>query len=285
MHNLERNMKKLHKVRELLTLPEAAHRLAGRLQEEVTEEDVLRLALEGHLTLSVKFLKPARGRLGRVVSEAEATRSVTDEVFIYGLSEVPHAARGSGSPLVVKVDADRYLKLMGEISTIDGIWDLPLVGNERVEIERRIRRLTGKPDISPDSAEGFFLHRESGEACQLFESLRGHDIPADRLPGECELMIRTGALRECVARIEAEAEPPKPRDNLAARAETTYLNIIGGLVNLMLGKNSLGKAQSVFRTQSAIIATLTAQYPDKHGLSERTLEDKFAAAKESLESS
>lgn len=69
---------------------------------------------------------------------------------------------------------------------------------------------------------------------------------------------------------------------LASRAETTYLNIIGGLLALMLGKSPAGNPQSVFDNQAAIISALLAHHADKPGIAQRTLEEKFAAAKRSL---
>lgn len=66
------------------------------------------------------------------------------------------------------------------------------------------------------------------------------------------------------------------------RAETTYLNIIGGLLHLMTGKSASGRAQSVFESQASIISALLAHHDGKPGISHRTLEDKFAAAKKSL---
>jgi len=66
------------------------------------------------------------------------------------------------------------------------------------------------------------------------------------------------------------------------RAEMTYLNIIGAMLALMLGKSPAGKPQSVFDSQAAIIAALLGHHEGKHGISARTLEDKFAAAKRSL---
>jgi len=67
-----------------------------------------------------------------------------------------------------------------------------------------------------------------------------------------------------------------------SRAETTYLNIIGALMALMLGKTPAGKPQSVFDNQGAIISALLGHYPGKPGIAARTLEDKFAAGKRSL---
>ena len=66
------------------------------------------------------------------------------------------------------------------------------------------------------------------------------------------------------------------------RSETTYLNIIGGLLSLMLSEPSAGKPRSTFNNQSTIISALLEHYRNKPGISQRTLEDKFAAAKRSL---
>lgn len=68
------------------------------------------------------------------------------------------------------------------------------------------------------------------------------------------------------------------------RAETTYLNIVGGLLHLLLGKTPAGVAQSVFASQAAVISAMLAHHGGKPGISARTLEDKLAAAKRSLES-
>lgn len=69
------------------------------------------------------------------------------------------------------------------------------------------------------------------------------------------------------------------------RSETTYLNIIGGLLELLLGKSSSGKPYSSFETQDAIIEAMLAYNEDKQGISKRTLQEKFAAAKRNLVSS
>lgn len=68
----------------------------------------------------------------------------------------------------------------------------------------------------------------------------------------------------------------------AARSETTYLNIIGGLLYLMLSKSPSGKAQSVYENQASIISALLAYFPNKPGIAHRTLEQKFADANQSL---
>lgn len=68
------------------------------------------------------------------------------------------------------------------------------------------------------------------------------------------------------------------------RAETTYLNIIGGLLGLMLGKNSADKPNSVYIDQSSIISGLLGHYIGTPGIAPSTLEQKFAEAKRSIKS-
>lgn len=71
-------------------------------------------------------------------------------------------------------------------------------------------------------------------------------------------------------------------ETLSPRAETTYLNIIGGLLVLMLGNSPAGKPQSVFGSQTAIIDALLGHFQSKPGIAPRTLQEKFAAATRSL---
>ena len=70
---------------------------------------------------------------------------------------------------------------------------------------------------------------------------------------------------------------------VSPRAETTYLNIIGALLDLLVDKDSTSGKRSRFPSQAAVIGALESRFPGKEGLSERTLQDKFAAAKRSLD--
>lgn len=68
------------------------------------------------------------------------------------------------------------------------------------------------------------------------------------------------------------------------RVETTYLNIIGALLGLLLGTTPSGKPYSQFRNQAAIIDVLLAHHHGKQGITTRTLENKFAEARRRLKS-
>ena len=69
------------------------------------------------------------------------------------------------------------------------------------------------------------------------------------------------------------------------RSESTYLNIIGGLLSLLLGKSPSGAAYSSFRTMESVISALLAHHEHLPGISERTLWSKLAQARRHLDGS
>ncbi len=70
---------------------------------------------------------------------------------------------------------------------------------------------------------------------------------------------------------------------ISERKQGAYLNIIGALLGLLLGKSPGGKPYSQFETQQAVIDAIHGNYGEQGGLSKRNLEDKFAQAKRNLE--
>src|SRR5260370_26313980 len=67
-------VKKPLNLRQWLTVPEAARHLTLIFGEDVSEADVLRFALEDHLTLSVDFVNHTMARCGPVVPIQDAKR-------------------------------------------------------------------------------------------------------------------------------------------------------------------------------------------------------------------
>jgi len=82
--------------------------------------------------------------------------------------------------------------------------------------------------------------------------------------------------------IEANDRHSMAANELSLRAETTYLNIIGAMLELTLGRTHQGQPTSVYRTQEALIAALVESNGAKLGIAQRTLERKFAEAKRRL---
>lgn len=74
----------------------------------------------------------------------------------------------------------------------------------------------------------------------------------------------------------------KSNSKVSDRRETVYLHIIGVMLNLFLGHSPSGKPHSVFQSQAAIVDALIAHHKNLVGITKRTLDEKFAAAKRSL---
>lgn len=94
---------------------------------------------------------------------------------------------------------------------------------------------------------------------------------ADKLRTENESLTgERDSLRAMVGRMNAPGE----------RAETTYLNIIGAMLHLLTGT---GKQ---YKNQSAVVTEIDDLFgKHKQGCSQRTLEEKFPLAKNSLNNS
>jgi len=76
--------------------------------------------------------------------------------------------------------------------------------------------------------------------------------------------------QKCKAIID---NPP----TLKERSESTYLSIIGAMLDMLIKDISIG-----FTNQESIIDALLTHFPGHPGLSERTLRSKFAAAKRKI---
>lgn len=75
-------------------------------------------------------------------------------------------------------------------------------------------------------------------------------------------------------------------DRLDPRKETTYLNVIGAMLHILLNppQDDKGNLKNI-NTQAAVIDEIVDLFGHKQGISERTLQDKFSAAKKSLDNS
>lgn len=72
---------------------------------------------------------------------------------------------------------------------------------------------------------------------------------------------------------------------ISDRSESTYLNIVGGLLELLLGYSPSGTSYSSFKTQEAVVSAMIAHHDGAMGITERTLNGKFASARRKLRSS
>jgi len=169
-------MSKLFKLREWLTIPEAAKRMSISFGEEVTEADVLRLALDGHLRLSVNFVNHAKARCGKPTAIEDAEWIEYPAALIATLPGIPQEAKGKPLRYLkgLNIDGERCLSLSDDVVTLRGVWDLPMMGAEQSDLEHKFQMLTGGPAITLQNLNGAFVEGPDGTLCQLQESFESN---------------------------------------------------------------------------------------------------------------
>lgn len=227
---------KLFQLKTWVELGEATRALSILIGEETSCGDLLRLGLEGHLILSVRFLCGVQVKCGRAIPIAEATQE-----------QVP-TLDGEGFVVLTRgavIGDGRVIVFEDNVSTISDIWDLPMFGGERIEIEKLYERgfLRYGPEVV--DLDGTFVTDGNGLYCQLLDRfdrpLEGDEFknqphhpsryfPAGGLPEDSTVVVRTSALRDLAARLNAErASIPKP---LGPRERTTLLTIAAALAQM-----------------------------------------------------
>lgn len=186
-------MSKISKLKQWFTLEDAAKEISKSAKEEITEADILQLALDGRLTLSVYFVNYAKGRLGKIIpyedtewhfikipasSLEEKLKSITDfdnrpnPPALEKLYQAHPNASELGciaSTYNLCIDEKTYISLEDKISTITGVWDLTMWGSEALDVEHRFHSMTGGPSVTLSQLNGAFVKNDSGAVCQLQE--------------------------------------------------------------------------------------------------------------------
>ncbi len=187
---------KLFNLKEWLTVLDAARHLSIIFEEEVSEADVLRLALDGHLKLSVNFVNHAMARCGKVVPyEGVEWGESSFTSWVMSGKHIPDKAKGNPKETrkfidqfppqkvmkSINLDGERFLNLDEKVISISGIWDLPLGGGEKLDVEHMYQGLTGGPEVTLETFDGAFVEREGGIMCKLQESMDENEFQSGSL--------------------------------------------------------------------------------------------------------
>lgn len=182
---------KLFKLKKFLTLPEAAQRLSVSLGEEVKETDILKFALDGHLILSVNFVNVATavqghfgddrdriyGFLAREIQKldmeicplpdsSESEKSETLERIKDLLDESKNPPFRHDTLLTQN---DTYYEFDDKVVMLPGIYDLPMIDGERVDIDRRYQKLENGIDVTLPPCDGVFVKDDEGFLFKLVD--------------------------------------------------------------------------------------------------------------------
>ena len=274
-------MKKLLKLKEWLTVPEAARHLSILFGEEVGEADVLKLALDRHLTLSVFFVNHAKARCGPIIPLKDAKRHKLKMLdgealeFIQGL----------------RINEEEVLERGERVESLKGVWDLTMLGAERLDVEHQYQMLTSGPAVNLVFLDGPIVGREDGTMCQLQDHFADNKFfdkkklkdpwnnpenyhPAGALPSDSVFVVRTLALRKLEAQIsELDKAPERP---IERRERTTLLIIVAALAKI--AKIDIGKpssAAAAIESQTTLMGARVAA---------RTIENHLRRISEALDS-
>jgi hypothetical protein len=231
-------MSKLFKLREWLTVSEAAVHLTNSLKETVSEADIYRLGLEKHLTLSVNFIHHAKAYCGKLVPISEAIK-------VPGI-RLPPEIPPYEVILGVRYGEDKVIQFKDEIEerktvTLDGVFDLAMIGAERFDCETQFQMLTGGIPVELINMDGTFVKNyDESSFYQILEELTPQKIeskpfksipatymPANGLPEDSIIVVRTEAIKEFEAKLQTDEKTIVKV--LGNRERNTLLKIIGGL--------------------------------------------------------
>jgi hypothetical protein len=163
---------KLFKLKQWMTLSEAAKHLSGICGEEVTIADILRLALDRYLQLSVNFVNHTQAKPGKIVGPEE----VTWIEFPSFKKDNPKST--TMIPDCLEIGDGIYLKFKDDVVSIGDVWDLPMIGSERLDVEHEYQSLTGGPEVTLVGIDGTFVKGEDGVIGQLQESYDDNEYQA-----------------------------------------------------------------------------------------------------------
>lgn len=155
-------MEKFLALKEWISLEEASNYLSTALSEEITVADIYKLALNGHLVLSVNFPNQAKALLAKSIpyKDVEKIPDFLGETVTLGIpANCNEKFNHDGSP----VDENApYLSFgQSKIYTIEGVWDLAMIGNEAIDVQWHLQRMIGGPEINLTNLDGTFLKKGS----------------------------------------------------------------------------------------------------------------------------
>lgn len=281
-------MSKLLSLKPWLSLVEAANYLEGIFNEQVALADVFRFCLSGHLIISANFVNHGRARLAKKLPISEAGFTVMPALeksdppriilrlserampeFEIWLKSNPHEAallKERKESLFVclrggEVGGGECITRGGDVETIDGLWDLTMIGAERLDIEHALQQETGGASVDLICLDGVLLSRPDGTYARLQDEFTDEErprktfdinaspedrrqeeqkryFPAGRLPPDVPLVVRPEHLLKFVAvasrgpqsnDLSPQASEPVKPARLRADREENLLRVIAGL--------------------------------------------------------
>jgi hypothetical protein len=157
-------MSKLFKLKEWLTLDEAASHISNVLGEPATVADLYRFALDDHLIISVDFVNQAHAKKGKRVKTEDIEFQTIDMSGLFKDQE--SIIYKSPKNHEIQISEDDWIALEKPVISIEGIWDLSMLGAEKLDIEHEYQQLTSGLEVNLVTLDGVFVQK-GDVVCQL----------------------------------------------------------------------------------------------------------------------
>lgn len=270
-------MSRLFTLKKWLSLSDAAKRLSTSFDEEVTEADVIQLALDGHLRLSLRLLAShvyALRWYKRLESEIEY------EEVEYRLQERDSTGKSTFTRMEPVGGEVAYLpEFCGEKERLQlgtfaiayardfpgrDIVDLPVTSYSRVFLLQCLDELSRPSEPAQYDTGRLLIQEENGDLWQI----ESYD---DCLLEDIEIVLRTKVLRELEQSFEPKPEVNQERP-FSTRERETLLTLVATMAKEGYKHDPSNKAKSAV---SEIL-----QDVQKNGLSisDQTIRDKLKEA-------
>lgn len=215
---------KLFALKKWLSIADAAKRLSASFGEEVTEADIFRLALDGELRLSAEIYGFVHARKAEIVDLAQAKRKELPDLSDSGKIErfIAGTVFKDGEDWMVIEPQKDYV-------TIDGVFDLMMIGGERSHILSLYQETAHNTDVSFVHLDGSFVRDSEWVYCLYERELDKKTkeyvyYPMNGIPEYSNLVIRKDELVRFENSLNDADDKP-----LSNRERNTLLTIIAAL--------------------------------------------------------
>lgn len=209
--------------KDCFSLVETAKRLGDFFGEDCTEAGIFGYALSGALRLSLRFTSPAIGYYGKEI----------DREVAIGMLDLPYEDRPKliGDGRWVLFD-HRFKRAI-----FPGIYDIPMLGSAKVEIEKRRNALLGQKVSVYQSTDPFFIYGgEMDEIILLDGSWENPSMPVETLFNDSTVVspqailnFEQASLKEQCGDTPPVRAEPETEKQLGKIERNTLLTIIAAL--------------------------------------------------------
>ena len=223
-----------------------------------------RLALDGHLKLSINFVNAAKAVSSIIIPMEEETDQMVYNSYPDGeLSSLEKRLILDPNLSYLNDDGTHCFSVGGKTKTLKGVFDLPMIGNERLLVEREYQKQNDGTEVTLQNIDGIFVETKDEQHLALLEYSdeefynkskdSKNSCLARALPRGCTFVVRTSAMLDCIKRNNLEEHEPPPLSS-ETETEIKYLNIIiGVLLEVILGKSPGINKPPIFTSQEKLI--------------------------------